>query len=94
MKITTEHNNFIFYKQKQKYNVPSFGISFKMPKLVSDIFVKQNIDDVYGIMKIKKVHSGKFGTMCKNSIPLKNFEEQFAHETLDKLYKRGLSTNT
>ncbi len=94
MKISDRYNNFTFPCTGYKPYTPCFGISFKMPKLVSDIFVKQNIDEVYGIMKIKKVHSGKFGTMCKNSIPLKNFEEQFDPETLDKLYKRGLSTNT
>ena len=76
------------------YNAPSFGISFKKPKLITDIFEKHKDCFSKSISKIEKLHPGEYGTECKNSIPLKNFEEQFDAEKLKELYKSGFSTNT
>ncbi len=94
MKITTKHNNFSFYTQKTRYNTQSFGISFKTPKLLSDIFVKNKTCAANDIYKIKNIHAGKYGTECKNSIPLENFKEQFDQPKLLELSQRGISTNT
>ena len=95
MKITAKYNNHSFYTQKAQHNsAPSFGIRFKAPKLLTDIFVKSRPNPAVGITEIKKVRGGEFGTECKNSIPLKNFEEQFESSKLAKLKEKGISTNT
>lgn len=95
MKITAKYNNHSFYTQKAQHNsAPSFGIRFKAPKLLTDIFVKSRLNPAVGITEIKKVRGGEFGTECKNSIPLKNFEEQFELSKLAKLKEKGISTNT
>lgn len=72
---------------------PSFSSILK-PKLFRDIFCKQKKEVSGGIGEIKNIFPGEFGTQCKASIPLANFEEQFCKEDLAKLYKKGLSTNT
>ncbi len=93
MKIAGQYNNLTLKHSSNSSYSPNFGIKFKMPVLLADIFVKQK-DSVKNITKIKKLHAGKFGTECKNSIPLANFEEMFGLKELEKLYKKGLSTNT
>ncbi len=94
MRITTQYSHYNRSHTEYKGYPPSFGIRFKTPKLLTDIFVKQSYSPAKGITKIKNLHSGEFGTECKNSIPLENFEEQFGIKELKTLYKKGLSTNT
>ena len=89
---------------------PSFGISFTPKILkdifiknttlhgvskirnVHAIFIKNTT--LHGVSKIRNVHAGEFGTVCKGSKPLENFERSVAPSELAKLYKKGLSTNT
>ena len=94
MKITANYTNTYPSYSPGGYksnSTPSFGISFK-PKILKDIFTKNT--PLHGVSKIKNVHAGKFGTVCKGSKPLKNFEDRIGTKELEKLYKKGLSTNT
>ena len=92
MKISANYTYPSYNANRLKNNsTPSFGISFK-PELLKDLFVKNT--PLHGVSKIKNVHAGEFGTVCKGSKPLKNFEESIGSTELKKLYKKGLSTNT
>lgn len=94
MKITAKYNNFSYSCPKRKPYMPSFGISFKAPKLLSDIFIRQSNQPAQKVFKLKKLKAGKFGTECKNSSPLKNFDNSVDFDKLKELYKNGFSTNT
>ncbi len=94
MKITAKYNNFSYSCPKRKPYVPSFGISFKAPKLLSDIFIRQSNQPAQKVFKLKKLKAGKFGTECKDSTPLKSFDDSVDFEKLKELYKNGFSTNT
>lgn len=94
MKITAKYNNFSYSCPKRKPYMPSFGISFKAPKLLSDIFIRQSNQPAQKVFKLKKLKAGKFGTKCKNSSPLKNFDDSVDFDKLKELYKNGFSTNS
>ncbi len=98
MKITAQYNYNNQYKASNHFNHtqkrenPSFGISFK-PKVLADYFAggRQSVKE--GISRIQNVRSGEFGTECKGSIPLTDFEENFSNSELKRLYDLGYSTN-
>lgn len=98
MKVVTQYNYNNQYIRSNSFNSlsglsnPPFGISFK-PKLITDLFVKSSQESQQGILKIKNIHSGEFGTECKGSKPLPDFEESFNYNELKGLYKLGYSTN-
>ena len=56
---------------------------------LKDIVSIQNL----GLNSIKNVRSGEYGTICKGSIPLRNFNDYINKEQLFNLYKKGISTN-
>lgn len=93
MKITNQYSYIKPSITNNNYHyTPSFGISFKKSKLLTDIFLRSS--SITGVTKIKNLHAGEFGTECKYSRPLENFEEQFGLKKLRELYKKGFSTNT
>ena len=94
MKISSNNKNFAYKTSVPQNCSPAFGISFKIPAPITDIFVKRSFSKEKGIDKIKNLHPGKFGTECNHSVPLQNFEEQFGIKELKNLYRKGLSTNT
>ncbi len=95
MKITNNYGKINYYSwTKPKYTSPSFGISFSPKKSLRDIFVKKSPGSESGISKIKRLHPGNFGTECKGSLPLGDFEELFGLKELQNVYKKGISTNT
>lgn len=61
----------------------------KNANALKDIVSIQNL----GLNSIKKVSSGEYGTICKGSIPLRNFNDYINEEQLFNLYKKGISTN-
>ena len=94
MKITANYTNtYPSYSPggPKSNSTPSFGISLK-PKILKDIFVKNT--PLHGVSQIKNAHAGEFGTVCNGSKPLENFEDRIGIKELEKLYKKGLSTNT
>lgn len=100
MQITSQYKINNYYKNKNYtkislksgYTIPSFGINLK-PKILTDLFTKNKQDIPQCISIIKNVHPGEFGTECKGSIPLPDFEENFSIKELKRLYKIGYSTN-
>lgn len=94
MKIILNNRLSLTKTASSKTYSPVFGIRFKVPKLLTDVFVKQSFSSENGVYKIINVHPGKFGTECKYSVPLQCFEEQFGIKELNKLFRNGLSTNT
>ncbi len=98
MKITPKYNSYNQYQNltagiagNNTYS-PTFGISFR-PKLLKDMFTRQTPELPKGILNIKNVHAGEFGTECKGSLPLPDFEKSFGFRKLEKLYRTGYSTN-
>ena len=93
MKITGQYINTPIYHTEYKSYTPSFGISFKMPALLSDIFEKHTACPVNGVTKIKNLRPGRYGTECQYSTPLEPFEYSCGLKEIKGLYKKGLSTN-
>lgn len=94
MKISSYNTDYRIKLNKiQNNKTPNFSGLF--PKgLLKDIFCKQKNSFAGGLSKIKNIHPGAYGTECKHSIPLSDFNDQFNSKDLEKLYKKGLSTNT
>ena len=93
MKITGQYGGVTTYHSEYN-NYTSFkGLKFKTPKLIADIFVKQHSPAAKGVTKIRNMRQGEFGSECKDSLPLESFEELSGVKELEKLYKKGISTN-
>lgn len=69
---------------------PSFQ-GFKLKNLsLADIFVRGNL----GLYRITGIKPGKLGgTICKGSVPMRNFWSNFTKDEVEKLKKKGRSTN-
>lgn len=68
------------------------GLKFKNDLIKDIINFKHNSSD-NGLAAIKGIKSGDFGTICKGSIPLKNFLTEFGTSEIAYLFKKGVSTN-
>lgn len=90
------YNNFIqntpAYKTTPSQQ-PAFSGLKLSKKIFNDVFIQQNPLSKKGLKSLKNIRSGKFGTICKGSQPLKPFWPGFDTYERAKLKHIGLSTN-